>query len=113
MTATPSARRGPLTSTATSSTPAPDQRIPLCLSVSENGLTYTRMARLPVPTAPQDFRPRTGGRKAAGFQYPHAIEHDGHLQIIYSRDMKTVETLRIALDEVDRLRRTNLADPTP
>jgi hypothetical protein len=90
--------------------PAPDQRIPLCLSVSEDGLTYTRMARLPVPTAPQDFRPRTGVLKAAGFQYPHAIEHDGHLQIIYSRDMKTVETLRIALDEVDRLRRTNLAD---
>lgn len=90
--------------------PAPDQRLPLCLSVSEDGLTYTRMARLPVPTAPQDFRPRTGVRKAAGFQYPHAIEHDGHLQIIYSRDMKTVETLRIALDEVDRLRGTNLAD---
>lgn len=90
--------------------PAPDQRIPLCLSVSEDGLTYTRMARLPVPTAPQDFRPRTGVRKAAGFQYPHAIEYDGHLQIIYSRDMKTVETLRIALAEVDRLRRTNLAD---
>jgi hypothetical protein len=90
--------------------PAPEQRIPLCLSVSEDGLTYTRMARLPVPSAAQDFRPRIGIRKAAGFQYPHAIEHEGHVQIIYSRDMKTVETLRIPLDKVDRLRRTNLSD---
>jgi len=88
--------------------PAPQQRLPLCLSVSEDGVTYTRMARLPVPTAPQDLLSRTGIRKAAGFQYPHAIEHDGSLQIIYSRDMKTVETLAISMDEVDRLRRNNL-----
>lgn len=85
--------------------PAPQQRIPLCLSVSDDGITYTGMARLPVPTAPQDFRPRTGARKAAGFQYPHVIEHDDHLLIIFSRDMKTVETVRVSLDEVDRLRR--------
>ncbi len=88
--------------------PAPEQRIPLCLSVSEDGLTYTRMARLPVPTAPQDFLPRTGTRKAAGFQYPHAIEHDGNLLIIYSRDMKTAESILVSLDEIDRLRKNNL-----
>lgn len=84
--------------------PALQQRIPLCLSVSDDGITYTRMARLPVPTAPQDFRPRTGVRKAAGFQYPHAIEHEGRIQVIYSRDMKTVETIQVTLDEIDRLR---------
>ncbi len=84
--------------------PAPQQRIPLCLSVSGDGITYTRMARLPIPTAPQDFRPRTGARKAAGFQYPHAIEKDGHIQVIYSRDMKTVETVQVSLDAIDRLR---------
>ncbi len=84
--------------------PAPEQRIPLCLAVSEDGITYTRLARLPVPTAPQDFRPRTGVRKAAGFQYPHAIEHDGRIQVIYSRDMKTVETIQVSLDVIDRLR---------
>lgn len=84
--------------------PAPEQRIPLCLAVSEDGITYTRLARLPVPTAPQDFRPRTGARKAAGFQYPHAIEHDGRIQVIYSRDMKTVETIQVSLDVIDRLR---------
>ena len=88
--------------------PAPQQRIPLCLSVSEDGLTYTRIARLPVPTSPQDFQPRSGARKAAGFQYPHAIEHDSNLLIIYSRDMKTEESILVSLDEVDRLRKNNL-----
>ncbi len=89
--------------------PAPQQRLPLCLAVSEDGLTYTRLVRLPVPTAPQDLRPRIGERKAAGFQYPHVIEQAGHLLVIYSRDMKTVESIRVALADVDQLRRTNLA----
>lgn len=35
--------------------PAPLQRVPLCLSVSDDGITFTRIARLPIPTAPQDY----------------------------------------------------------
>lgn len=85
--------------------PAPEQRVPLCVSLSEDGVTYTRMARLPVPTSPEDFLPRTGVRKAAGFQYPHVIEHDGALLIVYSRNMTTIETIKVSLDELERLRR--------
>lgn len=83
--------------------PAPLQRNPLCLSVSEDGVTFTRMARLPVPVSPLDFRPREGVRKAAGFQYPHAIEQDGHLLVVYSRNMTTIEVIRVPLDEIGRL----------
>lgn len=85
--------------------PAKLQRVPLCLSFSNDGVTYTRIARLPVPTSPQDFRERTGLLKAIGHQYPHAVEHDGELLVIYSRDMKTIETIKLSLDEVDRLGR--------
>lgn len=83
--------------------PALLQRNPLCLAVSADGVTFTQLARLPVPASPMDLRPREGVRKAAGFQYPHAIEQDGHLFVVYSRNMTTVEVIRVPLDEVERL----------
>jgi hypothetical protein len=81
----------------------------LHLSLSEDGKTFTRMARLDVPTpsaAPglenlwQKFKTGT-----ASLQYPHAIEHDGHLFITLSRNKKQTEVLRISLDDVDGLRK--------
>jgi hypothetical protein len=92
--------------------PALLQRNPLCLAVSADGVTFTQLARLPVPTSPMDLRPREGVRKAAGFQYPHAIERDGHLLVVYSRNMTTIEVIRIPLDEIERLLR-NEAPTTP
>lgn len=83
--------------------PAPLQRNPLCLAVSRDGVTFTNLVRLPVPTSPMDERPREGVRKAAGYQYPHAIENDGHLFVVYSRNMTTVEVIRVPLDEIERL----------
>lgn len=82
----------------------PKQRNPLCLSVSEDGVTFTHMARLPVPVA------REGGafdtaHTSGPVQYPHAIERDGHIFIVYSRDKTAIEVIRVTLDDIDRLRR--------
>jgi hypothetical protein len=63
------------------------------LSISEDGLTFTRMARLDIPSA-----------KATTFQYPHAIEHDGSLFIAFSNKKAFTELLKVSLDDVDRLR---------
>jgi predicted neuraminidase len=85
--------------------PAPLQRVPLCLSISEDGVTFTRMARLPVPTSPEDYLPREGARHACGFQYPHVIEHDGALYVVYSRNMTTIEVIKVSLIELERFQR--------
>jgi hypothetical protein len=83
----------------------------LHLSISEDGRTFTRMARLdvPSPAAPpglesiwHKFRSGVGS-----LQYPHAIEHDGRLLIAFSRNKKQTELLRVPLDAIDRLRRHN------
>jgi hypothetical protein len=41
-------------------------------------------------------------------QYPHVIEHDGQLVITYSRQKRSIEVLRVSLDEVERLHRGEL-----
>jgi hypothetical protein len=74
----------------------PAGRNPLCLSVSSDGLTFTRMARLPIPDA-------SGGKDS--FQYPHAIEQDGHLLIAFSRKKTGIEVVKVGLAEIERLRR--------
>lgn len=79
----------------------PKQRNPLCLSTSDDGITFTRMARLPIPETLPDEPAST---KLATFQYPHVMEHDGHLLIAFSRGKQTIEVIKVSLDEVDRLR---------
>ena len=66
----------------------------LHLSITEDGLTFTRMALLAIPTP----RPST-------LQYPHAIEHDGHLLIAFSRNKATIEILKVSLGQIDMLRK--------
>ena len=66
----------------------PKGRDPLTLSISEDGIVFTRMYYL------------VGGRHV---DYPHMIEHDGHLFISYSSAKQTVEILKVPLDAVDRL----------
>ena len=63
------------------------------LSISEDGVTFTRMAKLDIPSG-----------KATTFQYPHAIEHDGHLLIAFSNRKNFTELLKIPMAEVERLR---------
>ncbi len=66
----------------------------LHLAVSEDGVTFVRMARLGIPSD-----------KPSTLQYPHAIEHDGHLFIAFSRNKNITEVLKVPLDEAERLRR--------
>lgn len=65
---------------------SPSGRDPLALSISEDGLVYDRMFYL------------VGGRHV---DYPHIIEHDGHLLISFSGAKQTVETLKISLADLD------------
>ncbi len=65
----------------------------LHLGVSEDGLTFTRLARLDIPSP-----------KATTFQYPHVLEHDGHLFIAFSNKKNVTELLRVPLAAVEKLR---------
>ena len=86
----------------------PAQRNPLCLSTSDDGVTFTRMARLPIPDELKDGEfvagSRYGSTKYESFQYPHALEHDGQLLIAFSRKKQAIEVIKVSLDELDRLR---------
>lgn len=62
------------------------------LAVSQDGITFTRMALLAIP---QD--------KPSTLQYPHVIEHEGSLYIAYSRGKATTEILQVSLDDVELL----------
>lgn len=64
------------------------------LSLSEDGLTFTKMARLVIPSA-----------KATTFQYPHAIERDGHLLIVFSQKKLQSEVLKVPLASIEALRK--------
>jgi hypothetical protein len=66
----------------------------LHLAISEDGVTFTRMARLDIPSP-----------KATTFQYPHIIEHEGSLFIAFSNRKNTTELLKVSLDDVERLRK--------
>jgi hypothetical protein len=64
------------------------------LAVSEDGLTFTRLARLDIPSP-----------KPGTLQYPHVIEHEGHLYIAFSRNKAVTELFRVSLDDVANLLR--------
>ncbi len=66
----------------------------LHLAVSADGLVFTRMARLDIPSP-----------KPATLQYPHAIEHDGCLLIAFSRNKTTIEVVKVKLADIEALRK--------
>ncbi len=66
----------------------PKRRDPLTLAISHDGLVFTHLFYL------------IGGRH---IDYPHIIEHDGHLLIAFSGAKQTMEVLKVSLDDVDRL----------
>jgi hypothetical protein len=72
------------------SNPNPEGRNPLCLSVSKDGLVFTGMAKLPIPG--------TGT-----FQYPHIVEKDGFLWIVYSRNKADIEVIKVPLTAINEL----------
>ena len=71
------------------SNPNPAKRDPLAISISDDGLVFHTMAYL------------VGGRWV---DYPHVIEHDGHLFIAFAGGKQTVEVLRVRLADLDGLR---------
>jgi len=82
----------------------PERRNPLCIAVSEDGLVYKVLTRLPIPDKIDGVDWEKGSRYSeAGyesFQYPHVIEHEGNLLIAYSRKKQTVEVVKVSLAEV-------------
>jgi len=68
------------------SNPNPKRRDPLALSISDDGLVFTKMLYL------------VGGRWV---DYPHVIEHDGSLLIAFAGGKQTVEVLKLTLDALD------------
>jgi hypothetical protein len=66
----------------------------LHLALSEDGLVFTKMVRLDIPSP-----------KPATLQYPHAIEHDGHLLIAFARNKTTIEVVKVKLADIEALRK--------
>ena len=78
----------------------PNGRNPLCLSLSDDGVVFTRMGILrDEPTEPR----YEGGAKGAGYHYPHLIEHAGHIYVVYAQNKEDIIVTRIAIDELDSL----------
>jgi hypothetical protein len=71
------------------SNPNPKKRDPLTLSISDDGLVFTKMLYL------------VGGRH---IDYPHVIEHDGSLFIAFAGGKQTVELLKVKLSDVDAVK---------
>lgn len=64
--------------------------MPLTLAVSREGLVFDRLFYL------------VGGRQV---DYPHVLEHDGHLFAAFSGRKQTVEILRVRIADLHTLRR--------
>ena len=70
------------------SNPKPGKRDPLALSISGDGLVFTKMGYL------------AGGRHV---DYPHVIEHGGYLLVAFASAKQTVEVLKIKISDLDNL----------
>lgn len=63
----------------------PKKRDPLTIAVSGDGMVFASLARL------------VGGRHV---DYPHVMEHDGHLWVAFAGGKQSVEVLKIRLSEL-------------
>lgn len=82
----------------------PQGRYPLCLSVSRDGLVYTQMGVLDIPFVEEPYQKPGHGMPPNNqtLQYPHILERDGNLLIVYSRNKRMIETFYVSLDEVEK-----------
>lgn len=71
------------------SNPNPKKRDPLTLSISEDGLVFTKMLYL------------VGGRH---IDYPHVIEHGDSLFIAFAGGKQSVEVLKVKIANVDAVK---------
>jgi hypothetical protein len=77
----------------------PRHRGVLQMAGSADGVVFTETAKLRYE--PVALR-MPGGDKGAPYSYPHAIEHEGHLYVIYAVHRDDIWLTRIALAEIDR-----------
>jgi hypothetical protein len=74
--------------------PNPDARYPIAISTSADGWVFRNPIVL--RDAPQDvYRSKASG--STGFQYPHAVEHNGSLWVIYSTNKTDIEITEVPL----------------
>ncbi len=66
----------------------PRKRDPLTLAVSPDGLVFTKLFWL------------VGDRH---IDYPHIIEHGGHLLVAFSGAKQTMEVMKVSLDDLEKL----------
>lgn len=71
------------------SNPNPERRDPLALSISNDGMVFTKMGYL------------VGGRH---IDYPHVMEHDGYLFVAFAGSVKQkIEVLKIDISDLNKL----------
>lgn len=71
------------------SNPNPERRDPLALAISDDGMVFHTMGYL------------TGGRH---IDYPHVIEQDGYLYVVFAGSMKQmIEVLKIRISDLENL----------
>lgn len=80
----------------------------LHLAVSPDDRTFTRLARLDIPSPSSISEDVARIRKKfsagiASLQYPHAVEHEGRLLIALSRGKVQTEVFHVDLDAIDAL----------
>lgn len=76
----------------------PGRRLPLVLSLSTDGLLFSRhfiVADRPYGRAVE------GRHKGGEYGYPHAVEHDGAIDIVTSRQKEAIEVYRVRLGDLD------------
>ncbi|MBL8177045.1 MAG: alpha/beta fold hydrolase [Bryobacterales bacterium] len=84
---------------AMASCPNPSgKRIPLCLSLSDDGVVFDWMMIL----RGRDTVYRYAGKDPgyAGYHYPQLLEHGGYLYVIHSENMEDIVLLRVALKDI-------------
>jgi hypothetical protein len=75
--------------------PDPKSRDPLAIAFSRDGWSFT--APLALRTKPQPQRYKGQAKGAGSIQYPHAIEHNGSLWVIYSTNKEDIEITEFPL----------------
>lgn len=69
--------------------PDPKKRDPLAISFSRDGWTFSQPVALRKGAPERRYAGKSKGN--GSFQYPHAIEHDGSLWVIYSTNKEDIE----------------------
>ncbi len=75
--------------------PNPTSRDPLSLALSPDGWQFSQPTPIRHDAPPRRYAGRAKG--SGSFQYPHALEHNGSLWIIYSTNKEDIEISEIPL----------------